>query len=90
LVLQSKLKDEQLMVTRSKMPTRPAAHGAAPARDTYIPGDALPVPEVIEKNSDSVWALWSEAVEGKADRHEETQPATLLMGLPDIPKDPEH
>lgn len=55
--------------------------------DAYVPGDVIPVPEVIEKDSDSVWAMWSDAVQGVAGKDDETQPATLLMGLPDLPKD---
>ena len=76
------------MVIRSKAPTGPAPVAVVPpAHDMYIAGDAIPVPEVIEKNTDSVWAMWSEAIDGKPERDDETQPATLLMGLPDMPKD---
>ncbi len=76
------------MVIRSKTPTKPAPLTADPsAHDVYIAGDAIPVPEVIEKNSDSVWALWSDAIEGKPEHDDATQPATLLMGLPELPKD---
>ena len=77
------------MVTRLKTQIRPMPLTGTPGRDTYVPGDAIPVPEAIEKNSDSVWALWSDAVEGKTERDDETQPATLLMGLPELPKDRE-
>ena len=76
------------MVTRSKSQTRPMP--LTPVPDNYIPGDALPLPEVIEKDSDSVWALWSDAVEDSVARDDETQPATLLMGLPELPKDRDH
>lgn len=31
--------------------------------DLYIHGDKLPVPDVEEKNTDSVWALWSDLVD---------------------------
>lgn len=56
-----------------KKPNPPGKAGA-PARtasgltqpgDLYMPGDALPVPEVVEKDTDSVWALWSDMVEGE-------------------------
>ena len=33
--------------------------------ELYFPGDALPQPDVVEKNSDSVWALWTDVVEGE-------------------------
>jgi hypothetical protein len=77
------------MVTRSKGPVVPAASSPKPPIDVYHPGDAIPVPDVIEKDSDSVWAMWSEAIEGRSGRDDETQPATLLMGLPELPKEPE-
>lgn len=89
------------MVSKPKAPVQPARHASSTASpvDPYLPGDALPVPEVIEKNTDSVWALWSDAMEGRSDKDpgmeprdgkdQETQPATLLMGLPEMPKDPE-
>ena len=55
------------------------AGGAAPAataqRDTFLPGDALPLPEVEEKNTDSVWAAWTDAVNEK---DEPEQPEELL------------
>lgn len=88
--LQPTLKDEQVMVTRAKTHTRPAPLTATPANDAYIPGDALPVPEVIEKDSDSVWAMWSDAIEGRTRHDAETQPATLLMALQDLPKEDDH
>ncbi|MEO6625015.1 MAG: hypothetical protein ABIN37_09325 [Burkholderiaceae bacterium] len=47
------------------------------------------MPEVIEKNTDSVWAMWNEATEDKAEKEIDTLPATLLMGLPELPKEPE-
>lgn len=75
------------MVIRSKTPDRPEPTGDVPAPDTYIAGDAIPVPEVIEKDSDSVWAMWADAVEGRPASDDETQPATLMMGLPELPKD---
>lgn len=81
-------------------PAQRAASGLATAGEPYLPGDALPVPEVVEKNTDSVWALWSDMVkgeEGPASAAEkdfkETVPMdfdaaaqTQLMDLPD----PEH
>lgn len=73
--------------------------GLTKAGDLYVPGDALPQPEVTEKNTDSVWALWSDLV-NETDKPEpqkdfnETVPmdlesldATVLMPLRDMPKD---
>ena len=59
------------------------------AADGYVQGDALPVSEVIEKVSDSVWALWSDAIKGTPDQDLATQLATLMMSLHELPKDTE-
>lgn len=84
------------------MVNKPKAHAKQQALHTkpanvYDPGDALPVPEVSEKNTDSVWALWSDLVEGRGEKDAtekpdsdtggDTVPATLLMGLPEHPED---
>ena len=67
--------------------------------DLYVQGDALPLPEVSERNTDSVWALWSDLVdetEKPAQQQDfiETVPIrrdneepTALMPLPDLPQD---
>lgn len=39
------------------------ASGLTRPGDLYVQGDRLPVPEVEEKNTDSVWALWSDLVD---------------------------
>ena len=90
------------MATKSKPPlkavVRPLFPPTAPMPlDPYVPGDLLPVPEVIEKDSDSVWALWTDAVKDPEDkdsvdkdreeRFNQTQPVTQLMDLQDLPKD---
>ena len=55
--------------------------------DPYVPGDAIPVPDVIEKNSESVWALWSDAVRDPPETEIDAHPATQLMGLDELPKE---
>ena len=84
--------------------TRPdprLASGLTRPGELYLPGDALPVPDVVEKNTDSVWALWSDMVEGEAapaaaDQKDfkQTVPMDLdamdktqLMDLPDLDED---
>ena len=57
--------------------------------DPYVPGDAIPVPEVIEKNSESVWALWTDVVQEHAVAKTDAHPVTRLMGLDELPKDPQ-
>lgn len=39
------------------------ASGLTRPGDLYVQGDQLPEPEVEEKNTDSVWALWSDLVD---------------------------
>jgi hypothetical protein len=42
------------------------AHRRPPNFDeTYIPGDPIPVAEASERNTDTVWALWSDLVAGE-------------------------
>jgi len=55
--------------------------------DPYVPGDAIPVPDVIEKDSESVWALWSDAVKDPPEKEADAHQATQLMGLDELPKD---
>ncbi len=67
--------------------------------DLYLPGDALPLPDVVEKDTDSVWALWSDTVEQESqtvakpdEDFKETLPLdfdemvpTQSMDLPELP-----
>ncbi len=85
------------MAARNKHPTRPVSLDTQRGREAQQPaagrpydfGETMPLPEVIEKDSDSVWAMWSDAVKEPLAKDAETQPATLLMGLPDLPKEPD-
>ncbi len=84
------------MVSRNKHPTRPVASDTQRGKEApqtaaarpYDFGETMPLPEVIEKDSDSVWAMWSDAVKGPAAKDADTQPATLFLGLPELPKEP--
>ncbi len=84
------------MAIKLKSPIKPVAASApapgfartVPAQlDTYLPGDKLPEPDVVEKDSDSVWALWSDAVKDPAEKDTEPMQATQLMGLDELPKE---
>ena len=50
------------MATRLK-PSPAVPSGLTRPGELYVAGDELPLPDVIEKNSDSVWALWSDVVQ---------------------------
>lgn len=58
------------MADKSKAVNKMASGLTRPG-DLYVQGDELPVPEVEEKNTDSVWALWSDLV----DENPRTEPA---------------
>lgn len=51
---------------------RPASPG-----DPYLPGDPIPVPEALERDSDSAWALWESAHREHEERCAETVPASM-------------
>lgn len=79
------------MVNRPRPPARPEpaerpAKSQAP--DPFYPTSPTPLPEVIEKDSDSVWAMWNDAVEGAEEKPKDfdTHAATLIMDLQDLPK----
>ena len=79
------------MANKPQFPVKPGPRPTFPPTvpaplEPYFPGDALPVPDVIEKDSDSVWALWSDAVKGKVEKkNADGHAATQLMDLDDLP-----
>jgi hypothetical protein len=42
--------------------------------------DPLPLPEVVEDDSDAAWALWQATVQGQSNQDADT----VLMGLPPV------
>lgn len=87
------------MATKPKTAPAPRKEsGLTVPGELYGHGDDLPLPEVTEKNSESVWALWSDLVEKTETRDDhkdfkETVPMdfdsmeTARMPLPENPKD---
>jgi hypothetical protein len=51
--------------------------GAGQGGDAYIRGDAIPVPEVVEMNSDSAWAMWNDAHAAHEAKFADTAPASI-------------
>jgi len=47
----------------------------------YLPGDTIPAPEVIEKEGESVWALFSEISHQQDNRFADTAPSSGGQGL---------
>lgn len=67
--------------TKKSQPTNSRANNNH-VEDRYIPGDPIPVPEAIETNTDSAWALWQDSTqEPQAPTFDETVP----MSLEDMP-----
>ena len=62
------------------MSTKPPAptSGPIPVQDRYIPGDPIPVPEAVEANSDSTWAMFSDNPPPPDGEFLDTVPASLL------------
>jgi hypothetical protein len=50
--------------------------------DPYLQGDAIPAPEVVEKNSDTSWALFNELTERQERKFSPTVPGSVPASLP--------
>ncbi len=70
-------------------PVAPHVEQPPKARDDfYVHGDALPVPEAEEKNSDSIWALFTDAPEDTPEPSQEALlPDFLQSDDPTAPRD---
>lgn len=79
------------MSNRSRPPSRPeppARPERTRAPEAYFPTAPMPLPEVVEKDSDSVWAMWNDAVEAKAEKQPDfdSHESTVIMDLTELPK----
>jgi hypothetical protein len=64
---------------RSYAPSAAAlAVAAIPTRSATAWADPLPLPEVVEDDSDAAWALWQATVRGQSSQEADT----VLMDLP--------
>lgn len=55
--------------------TKPSSNSL---EDAYMPGDPIPVPEAIETDTDSAWAMWQDSTqEPKTTTFDETVPMRL-------------
>jgi hypothetical protein len=48
----------------------------------YLPGDRIPSPDAMERNSDSAWAMFNELSAGQEARYAATEPAGLMHQTP--------
>jgi hypothetical protein len=72
----------------SKNPKTPLAPARRPVSGLDLPyalGDKIPAPEAVERNGESVWALWSEANRKQDRGFADTAPATNTHRLGEDP-----
>ena len=65
------------MSTKARKPVTPSFD------ETYHPGDPIPVPDAVEKSSETAWELWSELKDRHEAQFETTRPMTQPAPLPD-------
>ena len=62
-------------------PPEPAPSSASAkekSQERYIPGDPIPVPDAVEANTESSWALFSDVPRQSEPEFLDTVPASLL------------
>ncbi len=60
----------------------PMRTNTPPRKDTYLRGDPIPVPEVIEEDPETSWALWAEAIAIQDEFYAQTSPVPLTSKPP--------
>ncbi len=66
------------------MNTKPPAPASKPApatersQERYLPGDPIPVPDAVEANTESTWALFSDVPRQPEPDFLDTVPASML------------
>ncbi len=59
-------------------PTSPSNPQQSRPQERYLPGDPIPVPDAIESNTESNWALFSDVPREPDPEFLDTVPASLL------------
>ena len=80
------LEEDKYMATNPKPGPRQSSGLTRPG-DLYVQGDDLPLPEVNEKNTDSVWALWSDLVDESAESKKGAGNEKAEIDKPDLQRD---
>lgn len=62
----------------NKPPASATPSAAERATERYLPGDPIPVPDAVEANTESSWALFSEVPRQPEPDFLDTVPASLL------------
>lgn len=65
---------------------RSASPPPAVAGERYLPGDPIPAPHALEKNSDSIWDLWHRTHSAHEASFADTAPATASSTDPADPR----
>ena len=66
------------MNSKPPAPTPPSASAPEKSQDRYIQGDPIPVPDAVEANTESSWALFSDVPRQPEPDFLDTVPASLL------------
>lgn len=59
-------------------PAPPAAPAQEKLQERYLPGDPIPVPDAVEANTESTWALFSDVPRQPDPDFLDTVPASML------------
>ncbi len=59
-------------------PTSPPPSKQERSQERYMPGDPIPVPDAVEANTESTWALFSDVPRQPDPEFLDTVPASLL------------
>jgi hypothetical protein len=66
------------MNTKPQVRNPSSASSPEKSQERYIPGDPIPVPDVVEANTESSWALFSDVPRQPEQDFLDTVPASLL------------
>ncbi|MEO7390710.1 MAG: hypothetical protein ABIU58_00950 [Ramlibacter sp.] len=55
-------------------PKKPDSKPPQRFADTYYPGDPIPVPDTLEKDTDTTWAMFQEVADKESHRYADTAP----------------
>jgi hypothetical protein len=67
-------------------PKRPEGGKHAPEDRPYLPGDPIPVPEAVEKDTETTWQLFSELAAKDDKRYAETVQVTMPGSIQSLPR----
>jgi len=60
----------------------PMRTNTPPRKDVYLRNDPIPVPDVIEDDPETSWAMWAEAIAIQDEFYSQTAPAPMTNEIP--------